>query len=84
MGFECSTNKTQDNADLHCFILKLLGELYTVRIIYVVQPLGSDKEVESEALTGNFLTKPLPPSNFRIGEEENQISFHKSATPSIK
>merc|ERR1719468_834212 len=50
------------------------GELYTVRIIYVVQPLGSDKEVESEALTGNFLTKPLPPSNFRIGEEEYLIN----------
>ena len=62
----------------------ILGEIYAIRIVYVVQPLGSEKEVESEPLVGTFLTKPLPATNFSIGEEENSISFQKSPTTSVR
>jgi len=83
------TNTYEINGDRRLFNFSKLpdilgtGEIYSIRIVYVVQPLGSEKEVESEPLVGAFLTKPLPATNFSIGEEENSISFQKSATTSV-
>jgi len=41
-----------------------------------------DQEVESEYLIGTYLTKPLPPTNFKLGES-NQILWTKSPTPRV-
>ena len=35
-------------------------------------------------LTGKFTTKPLAPTNFKVGPEKFQISWTKSATPNVR
>ncbi|XP_023343416.1 uncharacterized protein LOC111712896 [Eurytemora carolleeae] len=59
------------------------GEAYTVKVSFVVQPTGSDIEVESEGLIGTFVSKPLPPTNLKLGPGWNQISWTKSPTPNV-
>ncbi|XP_023337718.1 collagen alpha-1(XIV) chain isoform X2 [Eurytemora carolleeae] len=59
------------------------GETYNVCVTYCVQPTGSDHEVVSEGLTESFVTKPLPPSNLKLGPGWNQITWTKSPTPHI-
>ena len=59
------------------------GELYTLKVEYLVTPTGSDQEVHSEPLLGAFTTKPLPPTNFRVEPEFGEVCWSKSATPRV-
>eukprot|EP00092_Neocalanus_flemingeri_P032028 GFUD01034810.1.p1 GENE.GFUD01034810.1~~GFUD01034810.1.p1 ORF type:complete len:905 (+),score=215.05 GFUD01034810.1:108-2822(+) len=75
--------------DKHTFIFSKLpeivgtGETYTVKVEYVVTPAGSDQEVTSTALIGTFTTKPLAPTNFKLGMEPNEITWMKSPSPNV-
>ena len=59
------------------------GEKYTVKVEYLVVPMGSDQEVSSKPLQGIFTTKPLAPSNFKVAPESNEISWTRSGTPKV-
>ena len=59
------------------------GELYKLKVEYIVTPTGSDQEVHSEPLLGAFTTKPLPPTNFRVVPETGEVCWAKSATPRV-
>ena len=60
------------------------GEEYVIKIEYLVTPAGSDIEVASAPLIGSFMTKPLPPTNFKLGMESNEITWLKSSTPNVR
>jgi len=60
------------------------GCCYTVRVEYIVTPVGSDQEVHSAPLSGTFTTKPLPPTNFKVVPESQSVSWEISKTPSVK
>ena len=60
------------------------GEKYTVKVEYLVVPMGSDQEVSSKPLQGIFTTKPLAPSNFKVAPESNEISWTRSGTPRVR
>ena len=66
------------------YLVSFSGEAYTVKVSFVVQPTGSDIEVESEGLIGTFVSKPLPPTNLKLGPGWNQISWTKSPTPNVR
>ena len=57
------------------FSVYYLGHIY-IFDIYI--------KVESEQVSGQFLTKPLPPTNFKVVEDGTKISFNKSATPNVR
>ncbi|XP_023323607.1 uncharacterized protein LOC111697737 isoform X2 [Eurytemora carolleeae] len=58
------------------------GECYSVNISYIVHPPGSDSEVESAVVSGHFYTKPLPPSQIKLGPG-NLISWTNSLSKSV-
>ena len=60
------------------------GERYTVKVEYLVVPVGSDQEVNSEPLKKVFTTKPLAASNFKLLPESEEISWTRSATPRVQ
>ena len=60
------------------------GEKYTVKVEYLVVPMGSDQEVSSKPLEGIFTTKPLAPSNFKLTTESDEISWTRSGTPRVR
>ena len=60
------------------------GEKYTVKVEYLVVPMGSDQEVSSKPLEGIFTTKPLAPSNFKVTTESDEISWTRSGTPRVR
>ena len=41
-------------------------------------------KVASDPLLALFTTKPLPPTNFKLGEQQNEITFVKSPTVNVK
>ena len=59
------------------------GLKYAVKVEYIVVPQGCEEEVKSSPLSGHFTTKPLAPSNFKLGPGDHEISWTKSPTPSV-
>jgi len=72
--------------DRNTFVFSKLqdGETFNVKVEYIVVPYKSETETTSAPLCGQFSTKPLAPTNFRIGSDENEISWTKSSTVSVK
>ena len=60
------------------------GEKYTVKVEYLVVPVGSDQEVNSEPLKKVFTTKPLAPTNLKLLPESGEISWTRSSTPRVR
>ena len=57
---------------------------YDVKVECVVTPVGGEAEVKSAPLAGQFTTKPLAPSNLKIGPGKQEISWTRSPTPSVR
>jgi len=58
------------------------GEHFNVKVEYCVTPCKSDTETISAPLCGQFTTKPLAPTNFKLGSNQYEIIWSKS--PSVK
>jgi hypothetical protein len=61
------------------------GHPYDITIVAVVIT-PRENEVFSPDVTERFMTKPLPPTNFRLGSKDQslQICWHKSLTTSVR
>jgi len=59
------------------------GESYTIRLEYIVIPAGTEEEVSSAPLCATFMTKPLAPTNFKLGTEQNEIAWTRSPSPNV-
>ena len=57
---------------------------YTVGIEYIVTPLGSEEEVMSLPLHGVFVTKPLPPTNLKVGPGNHELTWTVSPTQTVR
>ena len=60
------------------------GQTYEVKVEHILTPAGEDQEVSSVPVTGRFTTKPLAPANFKTGPGSHEISWSKSATPTVR
>ena len=62
----------------------VLGLAYNVGIEYIVTPTGSEEEVTSSPLNGVFTTKPLPPTNLKVGPGNHELTWTLSPTQSVR
>ena len=47
-------------------------------------PLGSEEEVKSAPMKGVFTTKPLPPSNLKVGPGNLELTWTTSQTQTVR